>query len=52
MQLKPVVAKLLLRTWQPVIRLVFANLLPEHPRRLTWCYVPEGGSSTFGGDDE
>ncbi len=39
MQLKSVVASLLLRTWQPVINFAFAKLLPERPRRLTWCYV-------------
>lgn len=37
-QLKSLVAKLLLRTWQPVTRLAYAIQVPERPRRLTGCY--------------
>ncbi len=38
-QLKSVVASLLLRTWQPVTWLACATQAPERPRRLTRCYV-------------
>lgn len=38
MQLKSVVAALLLRTWQPVTWLAYATQAPERPRRLTECY--------------
>jgi hypothetical protein len=42
MQLKSVVATLLLRTWQPVTWLAYATQAPERPRRLTRCYVATG----------
>ena len=40
MKLKPVVATLLLPTWQPVTWLADATQAPERPRGLTWCYAP------------
>jgi len=39
-QLKSLVASLLLRTWQPVTKFAYANSLPERPRGLTGCYTP------------
>ncbi len=38
MQLKSVVAMLLLRPWQPVTWLAYATQAPERPRCLTGCY--------------
>jgi hypothetical protein len=43
MQLKSLVASLLLRTWQPVTWLACATQAPERPRRLTGCYASSRG---------
>ena len=45
MQLKSLVASLLLRTWQPVTDIAFAISAPERLRRLTGCYAASIGNA-------